>query len=240
METQTRFDLATAIGNWRQQLTAQSGLTAEDCRELETHLRDSLADLQHLGLGDEEAFWLVCRRVGPPQQLSKEFLAADPTKVWRERAFWFAMALLATQLLGLAGQALLAVGLRCTPDWVAIYAPAWWWAVWRPRYFPGILHILASWVFPFLVLAITIKRGHLGTGSPLLRFVTSSRSRLVLLSTALVLLLNWLYYLPLSRTQGFIPFLSADSVLRYLGLVAVVAWLMPKQVGVSHKEAVAD
>jgi hypothetical protein len=64
MENQTRFDLNAAIENWRQELAAQSGLTPDDRRELETHLRDAIAGFQQRGLNDEESFWLACAR-GP-------------------------------------------------------------------------------------------------------------------------------------------------------------------------------
>jgi hypothetical protein len=63
-ETRTRFDLTTAIENWRRELASQSNLTADNRRELEAHLRDALADLQRLGLNNEESFWLACRRSG--------------------------------------------------------------------------------------------------------------------------------------------------------------------------------
>ena len=92
MENQTRFDLNAAIENWRQELAAQSNLTPEVRRELETHLRDSIAELRQRGLNDEESFWLARRRVGQPKQLGEEFAKADPAKVWRERVFWICLA----------------------------------------------------------------------------------------------------------------------------------------------------
>src|SRR6266853_3624592 len=98
METQTGFDLIASITKWRQELTAQAGLTLDDRRELEAHLQDSVADLRHLGLNDEEAFWLARRRVGVPQQLSEEFVKENPARVWRERLLWIALALLGLQL----------------------------------------------------------------------------------------------------------------------------------------------
>jgi hypothetical protein len=63
METQTRFDLNAAIANWYQELAAQPDLTAVVRRELETHLRDTVAELQARGLNNEESFWLARRRV---------------------------------------------------------------------------------------------------------------------------------------------------------------------------------
>jgi len=93
MENQTHFDLNAAVENWRNELAAESSLTPDTRRELETHLRDAIAELRQRGLNDEESFWLARRRVGQPQRLSEEFAKADPSKVWRERMFWICLAL---------------------------------------------------------------------------------------------------------------------------------------------------
>jgi hypothetical protein len=99
MENQTRFDLNAAVENWRNELAAQPNLASDDRRELETHLRDAIAGFQQRGLNDEESFWLARRRVGQPQQIGEEFVKADPTKVWRERAFWGMLALFLSSIL---------------------------------------------------------------------------------------------------------------------------------------------
>ena len=99
METQTRDDLNAAIENWRAELAAQDGLTAEVRRELETHLRDAIAGFQQCGLNDEESFWLACKRVGRPQQIAGEFLAPDPAKVWRQRLSWIFIGVLGINIL---------------------------------------------------------------------------------------------------------------------------------------------
>src|SRR5580704_10416436 len=94
MENQTRFDLNAALENWRQELGAQPHISTDEGRELETHLRDSLAELKARGLNDEESFFLARRRIGQPQKLAEEFVKSDPAKAWRERVFWFAFGLL--------------------------------------------------------------------------------------------------------------------------------------------------
>lgn len=94
MENQARFDLNAAIENWRNELAGQPNLASDDRRELETHLRDAITGFQQRGLNDEESFWLARRRVGQPQQLGEEFVKANPAKVWRERVFWMASAIL--------------------------------------------------------------------------------------------------------------------------------------------------
>lgn len=100
MENQTRFDLNAAVENWRNELAAQPNLATDDRRELETHLRDAIAGFQQRGLNDEESFWLARRRVGQPQQLVEEFVKANPTKVWRERAFWMLSCIFLLNTLG--------------------------------------------------------------------------------------------------------------------------------------------
>lgn len=100
MENQTRYDLNAAIENWRQELAGQPNLTSDDRRELETHLRDSIAGFQQRGLNDEESFWLARRRVGQLKQLGEEFVKADPAKGWRERMFWMWLAVCLIGILG--------------------------------------------------------------------------------------------------------------------------------------------
>jgi len=88
METQTRFDLNAAMETWRSELAALPHLTAENRRELETHLADTIAGLRHQGLNEEESFWLACRRIGRPQAIGEEFEKADPSRIWRDRILW--------------------------------------------------------------------------------------------------------------------------------------------------------
>ncbi len=96
MEHQTRFDLNTALANWRQELAAQPELVDEDRRELETHLRGVIAELQQRGLNEEESFWLARRRLGQPPQIAEEFAKADPVAFWRERILWIAVGAVAS------------------------------------------------------------------------------------------------------------------------------------------------
>ena len=65
MENQTRFDLNAAIESWRQELAGQLNLASDDRRELEAHLRDSIAEFRQRGLNEEESFWLARDACGP-------------------------------------------------------------------------------------------------------------------------------------------------------------------------------
>jgi len=94
MENQTRFDLNAAIENWQNELGAQPHFSADDCRELEAHLRDLISEFQRKGLSDEESFWLASKRIGQPQKLAAEFVKENPTQIWRERVFWMAFGIM--------------------------------------------------------------------------------------------------------------------------------------------------
>ena len=100
MENQTHFDLNAAIENWRNELAAQANLSADDRRELETHLRDAISEFHQLGLNEEESFLLACHRVGQPQKLVEEFGKANPANVWRERLFWMWLAVFLSGTVG--------------------------------------------------------------------------------------------------------------------------------------------
>jgi hypothetical protein len=94
METQSRFDLNSAVAAWRQELAAQPAITLEQARELEAHLLDSLSDLEQRGLTEAEAFWLARRRLGKPENIAADFAKANPGAVWRERLFWASLGAL--------------------------------------------------------------------------------------------------------------------------------------------------
>src|SRR5690242_8516983 len=133
METRARFDLTAAFEGWRKQLADQPGLTGDNRRELEMHLRDSIASLQLRGLTEEESFWLATRRVGPPQQLGEGFAKEDPALVWRERLIWLAIGACVLRVwsglpaylmdrLRSAMVRLFAANLHL-PDWILFYVP---------------------------------------------------------------------------------------------------------------------
>ena len=114
MENQAGYDLNAAIERWRLGLAAQPNLALADQRELEAHLRDTVAELQRRGLNDEESFWLARRRVGQPQQIADEFAKADPANGWRERLLWVATAFLAWRLWN--GIAMVTILLRVSKE----------------------------------------------------------------------------------------------------------------------------
>ena len=88
MENQTCFDLNAALENWRMELAAQPSLSAENRRELETHLRDTFAEMKVRGLSEEESFRLASKKLGQLPHIGKEF-QKNKVLIKRRRAFGF-------------------------------------------------------------------------------------------------------------------------------------------------------
>ncbi len=263
MENQTRFDLNASVENWRQELAAQPPLTPDNRRELETHLRDSLAELKSRGLNDEESFWLARRRVGPPQKLGEEFFKADPAKVWRERIFWAAIVLLAVRLwsgITSIGWAIFLASVTTPyflnkyhsvspfPDWVRVYLPL-------PHnidlyallFSPSSRIVFTTFLslLPVIGVVWLLTRGRLSPGLSWMRFFFRSRQRFLFVSATLfsfyfVWLANsWLRYedQPNTPSLTFVPVANLINALYPALLIVVIAWLLPAQNQKSPKRA---
>jgi len=248
METRTRFDLGNAIQGWREELAAQPGLTADEQRELETHLHDSLAGLRQCGLNDEDSFWLACRRVGHPQQLAEEFAKVDPARVWRERVFWLAIGVCAMRLWSSVPIYLLErlrTGITnifansfFLPDWVLFYVP------FRPQWI--VEHVLHDGIFaalfrfvPLICLLTLFAQGRMDRAVSALRFLFQSRRRfLVTAGASLGIYHTWAVFEAFQYTRRMTPGSETPSLdfLMQMGLanaivsamlVGLIAWLMP-------------
>lgn len=68
-----RFDLIAARQTWRSALESQQTFTGAQLQELESHLEDTMEDLQDLGLPASEAFLLATHRLGKPAGLAGEY-----------------------------------------------------------------------------------------------------------------------------------------------------------------------
>jgi hypothetical protein len=73
MENTTRFDLNLALQHWLESLRQSPQVKSENLKELESHVRDSVVQLQTKGLSSEESFMVATHRVGNPTQLEPEF-----------------------------------------------------------------------------------------------------------------------------------------------------------------------
>lgn len=73
METTIEFNLNNALQLWLERLGQSPQVKAENLKELESHIRDSVGQLQTKGLSSEESFLIATRRAGTPAQLEPEF-----------------------------------------------------------------------------------------------------------------------------------------------------------------------
>jgi hypothetical protein len=92
MEHQDRFNLEQALRAWGEDCASRPGISLDNARELESDLRERVADFLKQGLNEREAFSQAVRQVGSPGELAREFARANPLVVWRERLFWIVAA----------------------------------------------------------------------------------------------------------------------------------------------------
>jgi hypothetical protein len=92
MENQNCFDLEQALRAWGADCASRPGISADNARELESDLRERVADFIKQGLNEKEAFSKGLRQVGSPGELAREFGRENPIAVWRERLFWIVAA----------------------------------------------------------------------------------------------------------------------------------------------------
>ena len=239
METQSPFNLIAAIENWRRELVTQPGVTPEDCRELEAHLNDSIAQLRKLGLPEEEAFWLARRRLGLPQEISNEFVKENPAKIWRDRLLWIGIAVLGLQLwesicFSLTSPlVLVAMALNSVPPWLD--------GLRQMNSLIGnelIYSITAIW------FAIQIRRCRMGWLLSVWEFLCVSRVRFLSVAIPLVLFLFSLEnfsILPFgefvgnARNDDLVPthtfrdfgYMFLVNGISPLAMVGFIAWLIP-------------
>jgi cation transport ATPase len=78
------FNLDQAITEWRRQMSAAGLKTVEFLNELESHLRDDVAEQVRTGLNSEEAFAAAVQRIGPARVVQAEF-AKSRTRTIRQK-----------------------------------------------------------------------------------------------------------------------------------------------------------
>jgi hypothetical protein len=79
MEHISEFDLNTALRGWLEALAQSPHFQKENVAELESHVRDSVGQLQSHGLSAEESFLIATRRVGSMEKLEGEFAKVNPS-----------------------------------------------------------------------------------------------------------------------------------------------------------------
>jgi len=65
--------LNNALHLWLEQLGQSPQIKAENLKELESHIRDSVVQMQSKGLSPEESFLIATHRAGSPAKLEPEF-----------------------------------------------------------------------------------------------------------------------------------------------------------------------
>ena len=76
--------LESEILEWRAFVGKGQGVDGRDVEELETHLRDQIADLTAAGLSEDEAFLIAVKRMGTLDELSREFAHERSGRLWRQ------------------------------------------------------------------------------------------------------------------------------------------------------------
>lgn len=76
--------LESQITEWRRFVTGNPLLNGDDVDELETHLRDQVAELSSAGLADDEAFLVAVKRLGRIDAVSREFAREHSGRLWKQ------------------------------------------------------------------------------------------------------------------------------------------------------------
>jgi hypothetical protein len=76
--------LEDRIGQWRTAVLRGRTVDGADADELESHLREQIADLETAGLNADEAFLIAVRRLGEVDRLTAEFAREHGDRLWKQ------------------------------------------------------------------------------------------------------------------------------------------------------------
>lgn len=76
--------LELEIAEWRAFVERSPAVDDRDVEELETHLRDQIADLDEAGLAADEAFLIAVKRIGRLDDVSREFAREHSGRLWKQ------------------------------------------------------------------------------------------------------------------------------------------------------------
>ncbi len=77
-------DLETQIAEWRSYVAKSPAINGHDVDELESHLREQIADLDAVGLDADEAFLVAVKRMGGVDSISREFAREHSARLWKQ------------------------------------------------------------------------------------------------------------------------------------------------------------
>ena len=72
------------IAEWKSYVSRRPALDDRDVEELETHLRDQIAELDAAGLSPDEAFLIAVKRMGEVDGLAREFAREHSGRLWKQ------------------------------------------------------------------------------------------------------------------------------------------------------------
>jgi hypothetical protein len=76
--------MESQIAEWRAYVANAPGVNGHDVDELEDHLRHQIAELNAVGLADDEAFLVAVKRMGDLDDLSREFAREHSGRLWKQ------------------------------------------------------------------------------------------------------------------------------------------------------------
>ena len=79
-----QHDTGEWVAQWRAHLLRQGAMNPADVAELESHLREQVAELQDTGLTADEAFLVAVKRIGSIDAVSREFARAHSERLWKQ------------------------------------------------------------------------------------------------------------------------------------------------------------
>jgi hypothetical protein len=77
-------ELEGRIEQWRTAVLRGRAVDGADADELESHLREQIADLESAGLNADEAFLIAVRRLGEVDRLTAEFAREHGDRLWKQ------------------------------------------------------------------------------------------------------------------------------------------------------------
>ena len=78
------IDIEREIDIWRAYLRSHGDMAVDELDELESHLRDGMADLEKKGLSSEEAFIVAVGRTGKADAVAREFSKVHTKVLWKQ------------------------------------------------------------------------------------------------------------------------------------------------------------
>lgn len=112
-------DNETQIAQWRTAVLRGRTVDAADADELESHLREQIAELEASGLAADEAFLIAVKRLGQVDALTAEFAREHSDRLWKQLALTSAPDAPRSPFLVMLGFAALAAVLFGVARWAA-------------------------------------------------------------------------------------------------------------------------